>query len=245
VTTTSPGHGQIAAGGLKLTLSGMLNGVKTNLTVANSVPWTADISGTAVTLAGDIDFVTTNASQQPVNVKATVNVTAPQSTPQQVACSNATATQRLFGFEERVNWKSSNAALSFIDTPITEGCGALAVFGQGFMTIDSEKFATSTVTSAAALSVDLYVPSNQPNSYWFGAVQMYLTCPSGGVNNQYIGQVGLTGLPTAAFSTLRIPVPAVTTSTLKSNLSDCSLRIALNINQTNQSWILDNLRFTP
>lgn len=34
-------------------------------------------------------------------------------------------------------------------------------------------------------------------------------------------------------------------TTLTSNLNDCFFSFALNVNQTNRTWILDNLRFTP
>jgi hypothetical protein len=74
---------------------------------------------------------------------------------------------------------------------------------------------------------------------------MYLSCPSGNVFNQYIGQVELTGKPQNAFSTLRFPLPTDVRNTLLRNLNDCFFSYALNVNQTNRTWILDNLRFTP
>lgn len=244
VTTTSPGQGIIAPGGLKLAVAGLVNGAKAAFAVANSTPWTANIGATSITLAGDIDFIANDGILPPVNVKATLSLTAPKATAEQVACAELTGVQSLFGFEERVNWRSTNAALSYVDTPTTQGCGALGVSGQGFLTVESDKFATSALTVAPALSVDLYVPSNQPNIWWLGDMHMYLTCASAGVNNQFIGQVGLTGLPTGTFSTLRFPLPAAPRTTLSGNFNDCSLSVALNVNQTGQSWILDNLRFT-
>ena len=114
------------------------------------------------------------------------------------------------------------------------------------MSIASARFSTADLTLNTAASVDLFIPSNQPNPSWLGALQMYLTCPSANVFNQYIGQVELTGKPTNHFSTLRFPLPGQTVSTLtQSPANQCYFSLGLNVNQTGQTWILDNLRFTP
>jgi len=47
------------------------------------------------------------------------------------------------------------------------------------------------------------------------------------------------------YSTLRFPLLAATRSTLARSLDDCSFSFGLNVNQTGQAWVLDNLRFTP
>jgi hypothetical protein len=144
-----------------------------------------------------------------------------------------------------LSWSSSQATLSLVTSPITQGCGALGIAGQGYMTINGAAFSTSEVTLAPALSVDLFIPANQPNPYWLGALQMYLTCPSGNVFNAYIGQDELTGSPTGRYSTFRYPLPSNVTSTLQRQLNDCSFSFALNVNQTGRTWSLDDLRFTP
>jgi hypothetical protein len=71
-----------------------------------------------------------------------------------------------------------------------------------------------------------------------------LSCPSGNVFNQSIGQVELTGKPTGQYSTLRFPLPSAVVSTLGRGLQDCFFGLALNVNATGQKWLLDNLRFT-
>ena len=113
------------------------------------------------------------------------------------------------------------------------------------MPINGDGFSTVGLNPTVAVSVDLFVPSSQPNPFWTGALQMFLSCPSANVFNQYIGQVELTGKPQNRYSTLRFPLPAATQSTLAQSLSDCAFSFALNVNQTNRTWILDNLRFTP
>jgi hypothetical protein len=113
------------------------------------------------------------------------------------------------------------------------------------MPITSTSFTTSGLSPRAALSIDLFIPSGQPNPQQLGALQMSLSCPSGGVNNQRIGTVNLTGKPLNAFSTLRFALPQATLATLGRPLNDCSFAIAFKVNATQANWILDNLRFTP
>ena len=74
---------------------------------------------------------------------------------------------------------------------------------------------------------------------------MHLSCPSGGVSNQYIGQVELTGKPLNQYSTLRFSLPQAVRTTLARQLNDCSFTLSLNVNPTGNTWILDRLRFTP
>jgi hypothetical protein len=87
------------------------------------------------------------------------------------------------------------------------------------------------------------VPPNQPNPHWLGAVQMYLTCPSANLFNQYIGEDELTGLPLNKYSTLTYPIPAPIESVLQGSHPDCFFSIAVNANQTPTPPALDNLRF--
>lgn len=245
VTSTSDNEGTIEPGGLQLSITGAIDGVESMLNVANSSPWKVSIGTDTVTLGGDIDVVTGAVGSTPVVTKASVNIAAVTATPAQVACAAATPRDRLFGFEERAQWASTDAALSWVDAAKTQGCSAIAVFGQNFMGINSDRFSTSGLALASALDVDLFIPTNQPNPFWFGELQMNLSCPSGDVYDQYIGEVPLTGRSKGEFSTLRFPLPAAVTTTLLRGLNDCSLRLGLNVNQTDENWILDNMRFAP
>jgi hypothetical protein len=174
-----------------------------------------------------------------------VNVQGIPASPQSSACAALSPLQRLFGFEDSFSWDSSVAQLSLVTSPVTQGCGALGIGGSGYMPITGMSFSTAGMSLNTALSVDLFIPTNQPNPFWLGALQMYLSCPSGNVFNQYIGQVELTGRPQNQYSTLRFPLPAQVSSTLARGLGDCFFSFALNVNQTNRTWALDNLRFTP
>ena len=247
-TITDPVAGTflgVPAGQLQLRIFGKMNGADTFFNVATSSPWRVDVSASSFNLSGQLalDNLGPGGSSLPVTVAAAASGTP--ATTATSACAAAPSLDRLFGFEDVQSWTSAQAALSLVTSPVTQGCGALGVSGQGYMTITGGAFTTSAVTTNAAASVDLFIPGNQPNQFYLGALQMYLSCPSGNVFNQYIGQIELTGKPQNQYSTLRFPLPAATLSTLAQPLKDCSFSFALNANPTGQRWILDNLRFTP
>jgi hypothetical protein len=239
------GGSGFAAHSLKFLVQGKVNGGDEIYRAENDRPWRLDTTGGNFRLTGSLTFLATDATGRllPVNVNADVRGTP--ATPQNEQCANFTSLQRLFGFEDVQDWTSSQANLLLVTNPVTQGCGALGVQGQGYMPIKGGTFVTAGLPVSAALSTDLFIPNNQPNQSWLGALQMYLSCPSGNVFNQYIGQVELTGKPQNAFSTLRFPLPTDVRNTLLRNLNDCFFSYALNVNQTNRTWILDNLRFTP
>ena len=160
-------------------------------------------------MRGTLRVLDVNQNADPMPVAVAVDASGTPSTPQSTACANLSPRDRLFGFEDPQSWSStvSQATLSLVTSPVTQGCGALGISGQGYMPINSSTFTTAGLNVTAAMSVDLFIPNNQPNQFWLGALQMYLTCPSANAFNQYIGQVELTGKPQNQYSTLRFPLP--------------------------------------
>jgi hypothetical protein len=237
------GDQTVGVGGVSLALQGLVNGVPSFFVTSNTDPWIANINGGNFKLHGPLNLQVTDANGHQVAVSMNVNVNGTPATAQQQSCAGLSPIARLFGFEDPLSWSATNATLSLVTSPVTQGCGALGISGQGYIPINGASFPTSSISPNNALKVDLFIPSNQPNPFYLGALQMYQSCPSGNVFNQYIGQVELTGKPQNQFSTLRFPLPAATLSTLHQSLSDCAFSFALNVNQTNRNWILDNLRF--
>ena len=235
----------VAGGALNLLVSGMVGGVRSSFVTGTTAPLALTATSKGFTLAGTFTINNSGPNGQPLGITVATNVSGTPANAQQLACAGETGIQRLFGFEDDLSWSSAQATLSPVIAPVTQGCGALGIAGQGYMTIASAPFATSALTLGPALSVDLFIPGNQPNQFYLGALQMYLTCPSANVFNAYIGQDELTGKPQNAYSTFRYPLPSNVTGTLQQPLGDCSVGFALNVNQTGRTWILDNLRFTP
>lgn len=239
-----PTHTGIAAGNIALQAIGLVGGVPEIYHLVNDTDLDLILSNTTLKLSGTFNFKDLDPNGKPLPVSVTFTLPGTPATPAGQACATAPARDRLFGFEDPQTWSSSVATLSLVTSPVTQGCGALGIQGQGYMPINSNPFVASGLTLSSAVSVDLFIPSNQPNQFYLGALQMYLSCPSLNAFNEYIGQVELTGKPQNAYSTLRFPLPSQVTNTLKQGASDCSWGFALNANQTNRTWILDNLRFT-
>jgi hypothetical protein len=235
----------IPAGTLRLLLDGNIAGQHTSFTIENDTDLPVDVGTAGVSIAGAFHVYGLDPLRRPVPVTFVSNVHGDPATDREVACALANGQARLFGFEAANGWNSAQASLSIVSSPVTQGCGALAVAGQNYMTITGGTFSTRHLTVAAALSVDLFIPPNQPNPSWQGALQAFLTCPSAGANNLYLGQAELTGKPKNQFSTLRFPLPSAASSALRRPLDDCSFTFGLNVNATGQSWVLDNVRFTP
>jgi hypothetical protein len=245
ILSEADGGLRIYPGNLKLAVTGRVNGASSIMVVENTKPWWLEVTAQQARLKGSIDLIVADAQYRAVPVNAALDVTAPLATPAQIACESLRPMQRLFGFEDRASWTSTNAKLSLFGTPLTQGCGALGVSGKGYMTFTGNDFSTAGLTVKPGLSVDLFVPSSQPNPYWQGDLQLFLSCPSGNVFNQYIGLIGLTNIPQNKYSTLRFSLPGLAQTTLKRSLKDCAFTFALNVNQTNSTWLVDNLRFTP
>lgn len=240
----NPSHTGIAAGNLKLRVIGLVAGVPQIYNLENDTNLDLIVSTTTFKLSGTLAFKDLDQSGDPLNISVTFTAPGTPATAATKACSTASPVARLFGFEDPQSWSSTAAALSLVTSPVTQGCGALGIRGEGYLPINSAPFVASGLTLNAAVSVDLFIPNNQPNQSYLGALQMYLSCPSLNASNEYIGQVELTGKPQNAYSTLRFPLPGQVMTTLQQGGSDCSWGFALNVNQTNQTWILDNLRFT-
>jgi hypothetical protein len=93
------------------------------------------------------------------------------------------------------------------------------------------------------LKLDLYLPTNQPNPSFYGAVTVLVSSPSARISNQNLGQISLNGLPTGKFSTLSFALPTALQRVLNYGLADVTFTIQLNVNPNTASYYLDNLRF--
>jgi hypothetical protein len=151
------------------------------------------------------------------------------------------------GFERTAGWTSAQSTLSLAtaSSTKTEGSSSLRVVPTtGWSEIKS--IATSLTGSGVIgpnLKLDLFLPTNQPNPSFYGTVSVFVSSPAARINNQYLGQVSLNGLPTGKFSTLSFALPATTQRVLGYGLTDVTFTIQLNVNPNSASYYFDNLRF--
>lgn len=241
--TNSSGQLKVAAGAMSLQLNAMATGIPlTQLVISPNSDLPVTISGTTFTMSGQ--FSTIGPSTGNTVIPATINVNIHASTTSSNAsCAGLTPTQQLLGFESLQFWKSNQVTLSLDANNRTQGCFGMDVSGSGYRTLSSTPFQTPLPGTTSKLGLDVFIPTGQPNPFWLGAVQMYLSCPAENFNNQYIGQDELTGLPVGKFSTLSYALPSGILSELNGSHSDCFFTIAVNMNQAATPPVLDNLRF--
>jgi len=147
----------------------------------------------------------------------------------------------ILGFEDPNDFTSSTLALG-ISTNHTEGSFSVSANAKGFQVLKSGTF---ELTSALASNVtlDFFLPQQQPNPFFFGAVQLYVDCPSKGINNAFVSQVELTGKTRNAFNHLTFPVPAAIVSQVGGSCSDFDFSLALNVpTDATGTYLIDNLQ---
>src|SRR5205085_6189992 len=66
----------------------------------------------------------------------------------------------------------------------TQGGKSLEVSGQNYIPINSVRMGSLGSVGPIAL-LDILLPTQQPNPGWFGAVQLFATAPSVGINNAF------------------------------------------------------------
>jgi hypothetical protein len=239
----SGGVRKIPKANFRLEVTGSFLGGTSRVTVYPASDIILGVSGQTASFSFSSTFSGAVAGLDGVPVTVTVNVSASVNNPG-AACAGLSPIQVLMGFED-LGWTSTQAQLSLSPSLHTQGCYALNVAGSGYMVVNSAPFATPLTGVTSTLKLDVYVPPAQPNPFWFGAVQLYASCPSAGMNNAYLGQAELTGKPTGAFSTVSYSVPSNVRTTLLGSTNGCFFSVAVNVNATPTPVVLDNLRFTP
>jgi len=165
-----------------------------------------------------------------------------------VACTtNPTMVGNVLGFEAVGSWEFGAAGtIVGLNPSHTQGVSSLEVAAQNYAPLNSVPMSSIGPVGPLVL-LDLMLPTQQGNPFWFGAVQMFVSSPSQGINMAYLGQVELTGLPVATWQTLAFQLTSdLVTKLSTGTYSDLSFQIVLNVpfNETGH-YLLDNLRFDP
>ncbi len=166
-----------------------------------------------------------------------------------VALSTPCANEPILGFESAAEWKVSSGAVS-LSSSHTEGASSLAVASPvNYTTLVSASLSSSDtelsgIAVGTSLELDVELPTRQPNAFWFGTLQMFVSAPSRGVFNQYLGLVELTGLPLGMFQTVSFSIPNNVAQALAGQTyADLTFTIALNVPSSGTGvYLFDNLR---
>jgi hypothetical protein len=149
---------------------------------------------------------------------------------------------RTLGCEDPADWSSPSGATLSASASRTQGNNALAIATHGFTTVQSRLLGPLGPV-ADHISIDLLVPSTQPDPWWTGAIQAYVSSPSQGVNERYVGQIDLGALPRGAFSQLSFALSEELRGSLSANAYDISIKFALNVPAgVADPYLLDNVQ---
>jgi FtsP/CotA-like multicopper oxidase with cupredoxin domain len=144
----------------------------------------------------------------------------------------------ILGFEDPNDFTSSTVRLG-ISSNHTQGSFSVSANAKGYNVLRSRTFELKSKVGAS-VSVDLFLPQEQPNPFWFGDVQLYFDCPSKAINNAFVSQVGLTGKTRNAFNRLSFGVPASIADQV-GTCSDFFFSLALNVpTNATGTYLFDN-----
>lgn len=150
----------------------------------------------------------------------------------------------ILGMEDPYEWTGTGVTVGF-DTRHTEGQSSVALQAKGFVTITSIPVEI-TQGLGSTIGMDFFLPTEQPNPSAFGAVQVYVHCPSKGVNRSFVGQVELNGRTRGAFNALSFPVSSAIRGSIGGSCPDFSVEIAVNVpvNATG-TYLIDHVTGVP
>ena len=151
----------------------------------------------------------------------------------------------LFSFESASDWSVTNGTLRREGTPVTQGNAALGVNSGGYSVISSRFFDSSELSGVTStLSVDLFVPTQQHNPWWYGSLSASISCPMAGIYQVYLGEHDITGLFTGEYNTLTFPtLPSNVVTALQTPGIACQMQLALNVPAGAGEYELDNMAF--
>jgi murein DD-endopeptidase MepM/ murein hydrolase activator NlpD len=149
---------------------------------------------------------------------------------------------QVLGMENPALWSSTTAQLSSSAIRV-QGNASLAVRATNYNFIDSIPLTQFTLVNNT-VQFSIRLPTQQPNPFWFGDVQMFVNAPSVGLFNQYVGYVGLTGKPLNQFTTITMTLPQNIVQGLSGPFSDLVIRLVLNVpSNATGTYLFDNLVF--
>lgn len=156
----------------------------------------------------------------------------------------------VMGFESENSWATTTpGAVLARATTHTQGSYSLLLrpsTANGYTPIASTPLSTLSQVSPI-LAVDVMLPSQQANPWWYGSAQIYLNGPSIGIYSVFLGQTELTGKPLNQWVTLTFPLTNdLVARLLRPGYTDLTITFVLNVAvPTTGSYLVDNLRFLP
>jgi hypothetical protein len=172
--------------------------------------------------------------------------------PQGVESSKQSLTEaeigRVLGFESptadwQIVWNGPGTLSN--STTVTQGQQALAVNAHGYVPIQSVPISSLGTRIGDVISYDMRLPSDQPDPNWWGATQLYVSIPSLGLNNAYVGQIELTGRAVDEWFTVSQALSPDLQGKLAGTYEDLTFMIVVNVpSSATGTYLVDNLRLS-
>ncbi|WP_437729154.1 hypothetical protein [Sorangium sp. So ce861] len=144
----------------------------------------------------------------------------------------------VLGFETLTGWTASAGTLSLSTTRV-EGASSLSVANAAYTVVQSGPLSISEPIKSV-VSLDVRVPSVQPNPWWAGEVTLSVQAPSKGVSES-LGTKPLTNLAQGTFHRLSFNVPSAVQLALAAGASDLSFSVTVNVPANSGPHLLDRL----
>lgn len=232
-----------------MTISGaipMVGGVSTTYGISYSNSTT---NTTTTTTSAGLSFGSDN-----VCVQGVVNIyldtffgtflTCPQLT-------NPCAQQPLetMSFESLGDWQVQDGGVVALSGQAANEAEAFSIRAApgGWTPIVSNPLSSTLLRGAAKssnlsqVSFALNIPTTQPNPYWVGDAQMFISSPSANVFNAPLGEVNLTGLPEGQYNRIEFTIPSYALPAITGDNPDVTFTIVLNVNAGTSGWLVDDL----
>ncbi|WP_437489917.1 hypothetical protein WME75_11700 [Sorangium sp. So ce1014] len=152
----------------------------------------------------------------------------------------------ILGFEKPGAWTSTQAQLSVHTGRAEEGIASLQVqTPASYNEIVSPSFSTAGLTPVGnKITLDLFVSPIQPAPGWAGNIEVLISIPSAGINNQWAGNTSLSLVTPGSFQRIQFAaLPTATLNALNAAPSDVKLQFNLNVTSNTGPYYLDNVRF--
>ena len=158
---------------------------------------------------------------------------------------------RVLGFEAPTvsDWSiiQSGPGTLATSTTASQGTRSLAVSSHGYGPVQSVALSSLGTRVGSTIRYDIMLPSDlkQVSPAYFGATQLYVSIPSQGLNNAYLGQVDLTPLPLGQWNTATFTPTAAVLTKLRGTYADLRVTIVVNApSMETKPYLIDNLRFS-
>src|SRR6187551_2954082 len=171
--------------------------------------------------------------------------------PQSFEKKKAPLTQgevRTLGFEAVADWYKFSGAGALQQSSLhSEGASSIRLSGMGFIGIrNSTPITKDQHPAPAVVGYDVLIPTNQVNPSWHGDTQLYVTAPSAGIYEQYLGNRSLQNLPKGQFTRVEFPLSDTIRQKLNTyNYTDLRFTVVINVAPGSQPHYVDRFILGP